>query len=120
SVAFSPDDTLLASGSYDKTIQLWDLQSHSPQGQPLKGHTGYVLSVAFSPDGTILISSSSNGEIILWNITTFVPLIQLPNEEDPKTFQIGPNWACMTQDGWPKTTGGELILWVPPTYRKNL
>ena len=50
SVAFSPDGKVLASGSWDKTVRLWDAVS-SEQKQTLKGHRDGVSSVAFSPDG---------------------------------------------------------------------
>lgn len=69
SIAISPDGKILASGSYDNTIQLWNL----PNGKPLRtlsGHTEKVKSVAFSPDGQILASSSVDKTINLWNIRT--------------------------------------------------
>ena len=51
SVAFSPDGTRIVSGSYDKTLRLWDAVSGAHLNM-LNGHYNGVRSVAFSPDGT--------------------------------------------------------------------
>ncbi len=66
SVAFSPDGQLIASGSNNHLIQLWDLQGQ-PIGQPFQGHKGTVSAVAFSPDGQLIVSSSLDKTIRLWN-----------------------------------------------------
>jgi WD40 repeat protein len=60
---------LLASGSYDRTVRLWDINT----GECLKileEHTHRVWSVAFSPDGRVLASSSSDRTVKLWDIST--------------------------------------------------
>jgi WD40 repeat protein len=69
SVAFSPDGRLLASGSNDKTIKLWEVASGSLV-RTLSGHTDWVRSVAFSPDGRLLASGSYDDTIKLWEVAS--------------------------------------------------
>lgn len=67
-MAFSADSTVLASGSADKTVQLW----HARTGEhlaTLEGHTDSVNAVAFSPDGATLASGSTDKTVRLWDAT---------------------------------------------------
>jgi WD40 repeat protein/serine/threonine protein kinase len=68
SVAFSPDAKVLASGSADETMKLWDVKTGASK-RTLLSHGGSVYSVAFSPDGMVL--ASGIGETVkLWDTQT--------------------------------------------------
>jgi WD40 repeat protein len=69
SVAFSPDAKMLASGSNDDTIRLWDPSIGQQIRESLEGHTDWVESVMFSPDGKMLACVDYE-EIRLWDPNT--------------------------------------------------
>ena len=68
-LAIAPGRHLLASGSEDNTIRLWNTADvdNLRHLRVLRGHTGDVWSVAFSPDGRTLASGSGDGTTRLWN-----------------------------------------------------
>ncbi len=65
SVAFSPDDRLLASAGKDGMVRLWNVSTMRTINV-LRGHEGRVWYVAFSPDGNTLATAGEDGTIKLW------------------------------------------------------
>ncbi|WP_420839055.1 protein kinase domain-containing protein [Argonema antarcticum] len=66
-VAISPNKQLLASGSLDDKIKIWNLQSGELL-QTLTGHAKAINSLAISPDGKILVSCGDDDTVKIWDL----------------------------------------------------
>jgi Tol biopolymer transport system component len=65
-VAWSPDGTRLASGSRDKTVQIWDALDGG-QVFTYRRHAAAIYTVAWSPDGRHLASASGDKTVQVWD-----------------------------------------------------
>lgn len=74
SVAVSPNDKLLVSGSQDRLAKLWSLGAPGADLALLgvfRGHRRGVWCVQFSPMDQVLASSSADGSVKLWSLQDF-------------------------------------------------
>ena len=66
SLSFSPTTNVLASGSWDKTVRVWDIFSRSHAVEPFQLNAD-VLSLAFRPDGQELVVSTLDGQLTFFS-----------------------------------------------------
>lgn len=69
SLALSSDGKILATGSYDQKIKLWDVET-GKELKTLSGHNGCVFGLAFRPDGKILASAGADRTVKLWDVAS--------------------------------------------------
>ena len=87
---------MLASGSADKTVKLWEAQSGKLL-RTLEGHSDAVWSVAFDPKGGILASGSADETVKLWEARSGKLLRTLEGHQDQVRM-----WRLIGRAGcWP-------------------
>lgn len=89
---FSPDGSLIATASLDKSARVWNATTGQP-ASALLHHDLSVVNVHFSPDGKLLATASADGIGRLWNVKT-------GNLAAPGMRQRGPVWnTVFSPDG---------------------
>lgn len=66
-LAFTADGATLASGSWDKTVRVWDIFSRTQASEPFE-QSSDVLSIAFRPDGKELSVATMDGQLSFWSL----------------------------------------------------
>ncbi|KAJ1302958.1 hypothetical protein OPQ81_003251 [Rhizoctonia solani] len=108
SIEFSPNNSLIATGSDDGTVNVWDCRNGTLVAGPFKDHLGEANSVAWSPDGNVIASCSSDYTIRLIDLQS---LARLP-------AWVEGDWD-LRDDGWVENRNKKL-LWVSPDLHRAL
>lgn len=80
-VKFGRAERVLATGSGDKTVKLWNLDDFTCV-KTFEGHTNSVLRIDFINAGMQMVSSASDGLVKLWNVREEECIATMDNHED--------------------------------------
>ena len=90
-IVYSPNGNVIATGSSNNTIRLWDIQSGSAL-KPLKGHSSFITTIAYSPSGNVIVSGSRDNTIRLWSTQSGQTIKTLTGHtDDLRTVVYSPN-----------------------------
>ena len=99
-VVFSADGTLLATGSQDDTVKLWDTRT-GKEIRTFIGHSEDVTGLAFSPNGKYLASGSGHGIVKLWDTRNGQELSSLKAHQDKiMTMAFSPDSQTLVTGSW--------------------
>lgn len=103
SVAITPDEKYVVTGSADKTVRLWDATT-GKEVRKFIGHTGKVTGVAIvsDEDGTYIFSSSDDGTVREWDLEKGTEIGQLVGHTGPVT-SVRSNGIIVVTTGADKT-----------------
>ena len=112
-VAMFNDGRRVVTGSWDKTLRIWNVQKGTLLGKPLQGHQGGVFSVAVSPDDMRMASGGQDRTIIIWDVESKQIVFELVKH----TGNV--NCVCFSLDGKRLASGsnsdGTAVIWDTKT-----
>ena len=107
-LAFSPDARLLASGSRDRTVRVWNTQSGREEAAHLEARAG-VVALAFVADRTVIAAVLDDRRIVLWNFGLHRQVVHI---ESPDKSYL--NTVAASKDGKLVAAGGKgrsIFMW---------
>lgn len=68
-ISYSPDNSQIASSSFDGTVKIWSTQDMSENPITITEQESWVMALTFTPDGRRVITSSNNADLLFYWMT---------------------------------------------------
>jgi WD40 repeat protein len=109
SLAFGPKGRLIAVGSADGTISLWDAAKRKERPRTTTPDSDAVESVAFATGGHVLVTAGDDGAVRFWDVGKLHPLGQLVKSHVGKIrrLALSPDGSVLAS----AQSGGDVRLW---------
>jgi WD40 repeat protein len=113
--AISPDASYIVSGSWDKTLKIWDAATGKERAT-LKGHTAKIDACAISPDGSYIVSGSEDKTLKIWDAATGKERVTLRGHTSMLSdCAISPDGSFVVSAGADKI----LMIWESASGRER-
>ena len=105
SIAFSPNGTKLAAGSWDGNIYLWNQEQSYSEYELLTGHEKGINAIAFSRDGQWLASGSRDQTVRLWDLRQKHPVSKVigKHKKDVTSIAFSPDGSLLASGSKDRT-----------------
>jgi WD40 repeat protein len=113
-VAVFPDGRRMVTGSFDKTLCLWDLKTGAML-KKMEGHRDRVTTLVVSRDGQLIVSGDQRGTFIVWHGETGESLTQSTKAHSNRIYALD-----FSPDGTVLASGSEdqtTKLWSTKTWQ---
>jgi WD40 repeat protein len=121
-VAFTPDDTLLATGSHDGKARLYHCESGAPVAE-FAAHEGWINSIAISADGRCLLTGGRDKTVRIWELPNGAKMSKIDAPDEVRCvaasrdrFAAGCSngsimiWEAQTWASWPPLNGHSVAV----------
>ncbi|KZS20918.1 Serine-threonine kinase receptor-associated protein, partial [Daphnia magna] len=112
-VAFSPDGSLLATGSNEKLLRIYDL--NNPTGDPfiISGHTSGLRHIAFLGNGEKIVSCADDRTVRFWERSTGKEIHRIDFTSIPNGMEVSNDDAILTV-----ASGNTVSFWNTTNFEK--
>ncbi|MCA9243239.1 MAG: hypothetical protein KDA32_04730 [Phycisphaerales bacterium] len=109
---WAPDDSVVATGAWDKTVRFFDPMTGAEVGAPLVGHTDRVVDLRFSEDGARIVTAGGfDSTARIWNAATKSELYAFPHAGAVWAVDVAPDGSLVVVAGYGYDETDHCVLW---------